>query len=263
MFQENVSKITTYNTTYKKSHPEKTLSLGKIREILDGKDGKKEFQDDARILAEIEKKAQDTNKDFGDKKKAGDQLSQEIDNLPLKLGSTIKDWIKNLVENHPILGFLVGLIMGPEFLNSFLDKNLSEKEKKRKDSLVQLETLSKESSSSVSGIFGAGFFKTLDTKKLSAFFELLESEDIDYSKNNFWQEILSEKSDNTKIGEISQILKEKNGKNIFEKGDTKNGGKRFIAKLNAVPKIIAEKKAQENKAKIAAQAAALPPVSSV
>jgi len=100
---------------YKLEHPEEDISeLAVLNQILNGEQNSP--QSSQEIYKNIETQSKEIADSLAGKKELGTQLVDTIEKLPLGMGDSVKEFMKGLVKKWPILGFLVGLIMGPDFL---------------------------------------------------------------------------------------------------------------------------------------------------
>lgn len=153
-----------------------------------------------------------------------------------------------------ILGFLSLFL---PWLKNFLDP-VHQENQKRITSLQNLFTLSQDNTSPLSGIFGKEFAESFDSKKVEWFFRYLESEEIDYSGDDFWTELISGKSKDTHIQKISKLLISEYGEKIFDREDTANNGESFAKKLNNLEKLANRESSELAQKELEIAAASLP-----
>ena len=206
------------------------------------------------IYSEIQSQAASLADSFKEKKALGTTLASTIESLPFDLGTSVKNFIRWIIEGSPFLGFLVGIIMGPDFLKSFL----SEEDSGKKESLKKLETLSLEDNSPLKWVFSVDFIKNINIKKLEGFFSFMKSQEIDTTSDDFWQGLLSGKTENPKLQKIYSLLKTKHGEKILNSKDETNGGKGFYDKLNSIEALSNREETQKAEIEFSQQAAALP-----
>ena len=240
-------------TEVKNKHPNLDFSkLSVIEQILAGTTDAASIQSmktNAEISQEIKKRTETIARSFEWKAELGTQLSEMIEDLPVGW-DMIKDAIGALVEKFPILGFLISMFMWEDFLGEFL----SGKNKERKESFDNLIALSEKDSSPISGIFPEGFKDSFDITKLEDFFEYLESNEIDHTKEWFWEELLSGKTQNPKIKELSDTLRETHGEKILSPKDSQDSWRWLIQKFNKLPELIAQQSKVEAEAQLDKQA---------
>ena len=185
-----------------------------------------------------------------------EKLAKTIDSLPFDFWKKIKDRISKAMKDFPLIGFILSML----FWEGKLEKFLSGENKKREKSLKNLLAFGSESNSPIANIFPQWFEDSFDIESLDWFFKYVESEEIDHTKENFWEEIITGKTENPKILEISSILKWEYWEKIFASKDSEDGWAWFAKKLNSVPKLIADNKNQKSQLALDAQIAALPPI---
>ncbi len=236
--------------THKEINPTKDLDIPTTYKVISG-----ETLSPEKIYDTIKSHTLEIGKDLSNHKELWEKLATQIDSLPLWLPGKLRDVVSGIAESFPILAWVIGIIMGEDFLSEFL----SGKQKKRKDSLNQLAALQEQDNSPVNWFFENSWIQKLDPKKLDGFFDYAESQDIDHNDENFWEEIVTGKTKNPKTQEIHLALKWNNSTAI-EKSDFKNNGAWFLKKLNRVEASIHEKTTIEEQKQLETSAASLPPV---
>lgn len=236
---------------YKKNTQKKELNTSTIHEVISGKN-----MSSQQVYDTIKSSTLELGKSLGNHKDLWEKLTKQIDQLPFGLSDGIRDMISGIVERFPLLGWIVSIIMGKDYLGEFL----SGTQKKRKESLNNFAILEEQNNSPINGFFETSWLEGLDAKKLDGFFDYLEAQKIDHSDENFWQELITGKTKDQKIQEIHIALKWDNSTAI-EKSDFKNNGAWFLKKLNGVEAYIHEKVTIQEQKQLETSAANLPPVS--
>lgn len=200
---------------------------------------------------------------FEETRKLTEKYATNIKDMDASIWGMIKmlgweEFWKKLGEyakENPWFGVILSILWLWGFLEWFIDGS----EKKRMQSLAQLTTLSSTDNSPIPNFIPDSFFKDFDYKKLDPFFKHLASQKIDFTHENFWQNLLSGDSKDTKITEIHNVLLNESW-TIFIEDDFKDWGKGMIEKLNSLPKIEQQQKQEELQATKTKLASALPPI---
>jgi len=208
------------------------------------------------LLNEIKQRSEKLGVFLEEKSEVWEQFINAVDSLPEMFWDNIKTSIKFLLEKMPFLKFLTSLFIDIWYLEDFL----SWKNKERKESFKDLIILSWENNSLVSWIFPEGFWEEFDIKNIENFYEFLETKEINYKKWSFWPEVLSGKTTDPKILEISTVLKGKYGEELFTPKDSENGWELLSKKLNSLPKLISEKEGEARKQQLNKTIAELPDI---
>lgn len=162
----------------------------------------------------------------------GEKVKRMIDKLPDWLRDDVKAWIRDIVNEFPILGFFIGLIMGPDFMEELLEDT----SKKQKTAIKNLLTYSKEEKSILKDIDGVETLSGLKPENLKEFFVYLEEKKIDYSKDNFWSELFDtkKKDPKTPLGSVQAVLwfEVPDGVALFSTSDFSDSAKGFSERLN-------------------------------
>ena len=155
-----------------------------------------------------------------------------IDKLPLNLWSTVKDFLKNMIKDFPILWFVLGLFLWQDVLNWFMDWS----DNKKQSAINNLVNYSKESSSLTE--WKSEIFKDMKQETLKQFFKVMDEKKIDYTKENFWEELFTGVSDNAQIKVVYDMLMiwKEEWTDIFSEDDFKDNWKIFLEKLNNIKK---------------------------
>ncbi len=147
------------------------------------------------------------------------------------LETILKDLFTKLSKEYPVIWFILSFLFWDEFLNQISENSSDKKEK-------SLQNLQKFKSEKWSDFplkeIRLEELKTLTKDDLKNFYEFLDSEEIDYSKDNFWEWLLTWKTKNTELKELHDLLLEEEG---FEKLTLKE----LETKLNGLWKAKKEK----------------------
>jgi len=143
--------------------------------------------------------------------------------LPEGWWDKIKDFLKQISQQYPILWFIIWLFFNLE--SGWWDK-------KYKDSLLWLSSLvEKPDSNKDLKKLKIEDLKALDPKNLEKFFKYLDWKDIDYTSEDFWKWLLTWDTKNEKVKEVSEYLKG-NEWNVIEWND--NYVENLVKKLNNI-----------------------------
>ena len=144
---------------------------------------------------------------------------------------TINWFLKWLTEGEGFFATIMKIILWALFWKDFL----SESSGNQKKSLSNLEKFSDTKDFPLN--IKVDEIKKLDQKKLEKFYKYLDSKDIDYSTETFWQELLTwkseNKSENKKVVEIYELLKNEDWKILTEKQDLDD----LVGKLNSLEQL--------------------------
>ncbi len=243
---------------HKQENPSDKLTAAyDIQSILGSSD--ESAQSNNSIFESIINETQSLWVSFEKKSELWKTIAESIDALPLGMWDSIKDWIKVLIEKVPLIGFILSMLMW----EWFLDKFLSGENKKRMESFDNLLNLADNTNSPIAQIFPQSFKEDFDIKNLEGFFKYLESEKIDHSSENFWEELLTGKTTNPKIWELSIILKENYWEKILDWDDTTDEWAWLAKKLNSLSKLVVEKENQKSQVALNAKIAALPTITPI
>lgn len=135
------------------------------------------------------------------------------------------------------------LILNLFGLWGLIEKYTDTTEQKRYVSIQKLGELWSDSSSVIASA-PKWFFKDFDIKKLDSFYDYLDTQKIDYSKESFWKELLSGKSQNSKIKNMHTLLSQES-KDILSKDDFKDWWKGMIQKLSSISELEHRAESQE------------------
>lgn len=194
------------------------------------------------VFAEIKKesfKLAETLKDWWDTLKKWFDL---IEKLPFDLWSTVKDFLKDIVKDNPILWFIFWLFLGQDFLNWFIDGS----ENKKQSAIKNLADYSNEWNSLIE--WKTEIIKQLKPESLKEFFKNMDNKKIDYTKENFWQELFTWVTNNKEIESIHKLLmtEQEEGTEMFTEEDFKSNWKIFLERLNGIKKIEKSQKIEKN-----------------
>lgn len=210
-------------------------------------------KNNADVFKEIVERTESLGLSLEKKTNLWHNLAETIDNLPLSMG----EYIKNILAGAPTwVMSLISILMWEGWLDTFL----SWENKKRIESLKNLFDLSQNPNSSIANIFPTWFEDSFDVKNLEWFFKYAESKKIDHTKEWFWEEVISGKTDDSEIKEISNILKENYGDTILSSKDSEENWKWLSDKLNSLPRLIANRENAMREDELNASIAALPPI---
>ena len=180
------------------------------------------------------------------------KLAETIDNLPLWTWEYIKGVVLAMAPTW--LKSIISVLMWEWWLDTFL----SGENKKRMESLNNLLKLADNTNSPIAKIFPQSFKEDFDIESLEGFFKYLESEKIDHTRENFWEELLTGKTENENIKNLSDILKWEYGEKILDWDDTSEEWAWLAKKLNSLPKLVSEKENKERKAQLNEKLNSLP-----
>ena len=167
-------------------------------------------------------------------KQSWEQIKKSLKKLPMWIGETIMGFLRDIAKKYPILWFIFSLFFGADFLSE-----ASEEKEKSMQGLIKLK---KENPEILKNI-DIKELQKLDPKKLEKFYKYLDSKDIDYSKDSFWEELLTWKTKDKKILEVYELLKNKDWK-ILEKTEKLED---LVKKLNSLEELETAREAQKVK----------------
>lgn len=189
---------------------------------------------DIKTFDDIKNVTLEKAKSFDWLKQSWDQIKWLFDKLPADWWNQIKEFLKEVSNEYPILWFIISLFLGDWFLNW--------SDKKSKDSVDNLVLfVEKQSSESSFKKLWVGELKWLDPKELEKFHKYLDSKDIDYTKEDFWKWILLWKTNDNKVLEVYNILKDEDWNTLWK--DMKLDS--FVSKLNWISKLASQREDEE------------------
>jgi len=199
-----------------------------------------------KTILENTKKLAETLKKW---KTVWDNIKEGLKNMPF--WETIISWLKDFAKSNPIIWFFLSLFFWKDFLSEWGDKS--------KTSLENLSKFSESSDFILKDNIKTEELKKLDPKKLEKFYKFLDSKDIDYTSETFWQELLTWESKDKKVIELYNLLKNKDWK-ILDKNEKLED---FVKKLNLLEKKQEEKENKEREEKTKKVNSALKDISKV
>ena len=160
------------------------------------------------------------------------QVKNWLEKLPFGLGEIITNWIKSTIKE----GWFLWMILWFFFWKEFMDESAW----KQKQSLTNLEKYSKTENFPLSENIKTEEIQTLDPKQLEKFYKYLDTKNIDYSKENFWEGLLTWKTKDKKILEIYELLKNSDWKVLTENDKLDD----LVKKLNSLEELESKKEQQ-------------------
>ena len=195
------------------------------------------IKENENIFKSITAQAENLWKKLQEWKELGTRVWDFVDELNPELSSLIRDKLWEIINRFPILGFLLSMVLWNEFLDSFI----SWKSKKRKDSVKNLLKLTDDSKSVVNWL-SPSFKENLNPTNLELFFKYLDSKEITYDQDLFWNYILTWKPVDSipeKLKSVFDLLKVWEDNILFTINNSWKDGdwKSFINKLNSLQKL--------------------------
>jgi len=139
-------------------------------------------------------------------RKVTDNIQSGLKKLPFWLWDMITKWIRNTIKEGEILWMILWFFFWKEFMDESWEKQT--------ESIKNLQKYSKDKDFVLKENIKSDDLKDLKPEKLKDFYEYLDNKKIDYSKETFWQDLLTWKAENKKIYEL---LKNKDWKVLEEK----------------------------------------------
>ena len=162
---------------------------------------------------------------------AGAKNKEGIEELEKQLGSTdFTKMMSKFLENFPALKAIVAAVFWDEFMEAMKEWNI-----KKREAMINLVKLTQWNEQWELD------FSTIKEWDLDDFFKIMDSygSDIDYSQDNFWENLFNGKvakgDEQKSVTALSLKLKWEN-KTAFLPDDYKNENEWFLKKLNSLAK---------------------------
>lgn len=196
VFLEEINKKITFLNKEKKSEENKSFdSVWSVFNILNPDTNKSESE----VIDNIKNKTNLIVDKLKPGLKTADKFKGLFDKIPDSFKDKIKEFFKSISKDFPIIWILLSVIFWIDFLDEEWDKESK--------SLKNLAIFSEDDKFPFKERIKKWEIETIKSDKLEKFYKFLKVKGIDYSKENFWNDILTSESKDKKLKEVYLLLK--------------------------------------------------------